>query len=287
MKNREGKLKKKEENKVETTGHSWDGIEEYKNPDPFWLRLVFYMALFFSLGYWLLYPSWPSQHSHGLLEWTSVKDVNEGLQEIQAKRAIYQQEFDKSSFEQIMNDPRLLKFALNGGNSTFQNNCVMCHGIGGGGNIGYPNLTAGAWLWGGKIDDIYQTILHGIRSEDPETRLSQMAAFGKDNILTEDQINLLVDYVIGLFRNAPKDATADALFQDNCSSCHGSKGEGNYELGAPALNDAIWLYGGDRPTVYHSIYYGRNGVMPYWAGKLDNSQIRQVAIYVHQLGGGQ
>lgn len=285
MKNKHNK--KNQIDQVKTTGHSWDGIEEYTNPDPFWLRLVFYITMFFALGYWLLYPSWPAQNQHGILEWTSVKALDKSLDEVAALRKEYQAEFDKASFEEILKDPKLLKFALAGGRSAFQNNCAMCHGVGGGGNIGYPNLTAGAWLWGGKPDDIYTTLKHGIRSTDPETRMSNMAAFGEDGLLTADQINLLTDYVIGLYNNAATKPEAAALYAENCASCHGDKGQGNYEFGAPALNDAIWLYGGDRATVFATIYHGRAGVMPYWSGRLDDSTIRQLTIYVHQLGGGE
>lgn len=285
----EQKVKKKRNNidQVQTTGHSWDGIEEYKNPDPFWLRLVFYFALIFSLGYWLLYPSWPAQHADGILNWSSIKALNESEVEITNLRKVYQAEFDKATFDQILSDPKLLKFANAGGRSAFQNNCAMCHGVGGGGNIGYPNLTAGAWLWGGKVDDIYTTLKHGIRSTDPETRQSNMAAFGEDGILSPEQIKLLTDYVIGLYSNSKQDPVAANLYASNCASCHGDKGQGNYEFGAPALNDAIWLYGGDYQTVYATIYHGRAGVMPYWQGRLDDSTIRQLAIYVHQLGGGE
>lgn len=41
-------MSKEVKKKAVTTGHSWDGIEEYNNPDSFWLRLFFYVALFFT-----------------------------------------------------------------------------------------------------------------------------------------------------------------------------------------------------------------------------------------------
>ncbi len=281
------KNKKSKQQEPVTTGHEWDGIKEYDNPDPLWLRYTFYMALFFSLGYWLLYPSWPSQRADGILDWSQYKELEESQQEIEKIREQYLAEFDKATFEQVIADPKLYKFAITGGKSAFLNNCAVCHGSGGAGNLGYPNLTAGAWMWGGKLEDLYQTLKFGIRSGHDETRDSQMAAFGKDKILKPEDVDVLTDFVIGLKDGKNYTDQANNLYQQNCASCHGAKGEGNYEFGAPALNDAIWLYGSDRANVYDVIYNGRQGVMPYWQGKLTDATIRQLALYVHQLGGGE
>lgn len=278
---------KTSDSEIKTTGHEWDGIKENDLPDPLWLRILFYIALFFSLGYWLLYPSWPSQNTHGALAWTSHKQLEESLAEIEAVRNEYLGEFNKAAFSDILKDEQLLKFALAGGKAAFANNCAVCHGAGGNGNLGYPNLTAGAWLWGGKIEDIYQTLQFGIRSGHDEARDSQMAAFGKDGILKKEEVDALTDFVIGLHNNSNTSSSANALYQQHCASCHGPKGEGGREFGAPALNDAIWLYGSSREAVYDVIYNGRQGVMPYWSGKLTDPTIRQLAVYVHQLGGGE
>lgn len=279
---------KKQKHESKTTGHEWDGIKEYNNPDVLWLRYTFYLAVFFSLGYWILFPAWPTPHDVGVLGWSSVKEVNRDIAEIEKIRKKYQDEFDKSSFEEIIKNPKLLKFALAGGKSVFENNCAQCHGAGGGGNPGgYPNLTTGGWLWGGKLDELYTTMKYGIRSEHPETRQSIMAAFGKDKILTADQINKVTDYVISL-RNLPDSSSeGHKIFQENCFSCHGEQGQVRREFGAPNLTDAVWLYGKDRETVHDVIFNGRGGVMPYWEGKLSDSSIRQVVIYEHQLGGGE
>lgn len=272
---------------VPVTGHEWDGIKEYDNPDPKWLRILFYITLFYALGYWLMYPSWPAQRSSGALNWSAQSELADSQKEIDHRRSVYLGEFMKASFEDIIKDEKLRKFAITGGQSAFANNCAMCHGAGGTGNKGYPNLTAGAWLWGGKFEDILQTLNYGIRSPHDETRQSQMAAFGRDGILTKDQVSMLTDFVLGMHKGENQSDAANKLFQANCASCHGAKGDGNYEFGAPALNDAIWLYGADRDTVYDVIYNGRQGVMPYWKGRLDDATIKQLAIYVHELGGGE
>jgi cytochrome c oxidase cbb3-type subunit 3 len=207
-----------------TTGHEWDGITEYDSPDPFWLRLLFYIMLFFSLGYWLLYPSWPTPNSEGFLNWSSAKQLQESLAEIEAVRADYQAEFDKASFEEIFKNQELMKFAIAGGQSAFQTNCAACHGNGGRGNTGYPNLTTGAWLWGGKVDDIYTTLKYGIRSGHDETRDSQMAAFGRDGILTAEEVNTVADYVMTLATGRSEGSAGDikinTIFEKICGGEH-------------------------------------------------------------------
>ena len=70
-----------------------------------------------------------------------------------------------ASLQEIVTDPQLLDFARAQGRPAFAENCAPCHGAGGGGAKGYPNLNDDDWLWGGKLDEIAQTIRHGIRSE--------------------------------------------------------------------------------------------------------------------------
>jgi cytochrome c oxidase cbb3-type subunit 3 len=283
------------EKEVKKPEHEWDGITEYDNPDPQWLRVTFYITVFFALGYWIFYPSWPTPNDNGVLDWSSDKQLAEELKTIYKIRQEYQVTFDKASFEEIMKDNNLMNYAQLSGQSIFQNNCAVCHGAGGGGNKGYPNLTAGAWLWGGKIEDIQQTITYGIRNGNPDARDSQMPAFGKDKLLSADDVKLMAQYVMYIAKSDQEKKQeqnldlkrADEVFQANCASCHGANGKGNYIAGAPNLTDAIWLYGGDFKTIYDVIYNGRAGNMPVWKEKLTDSEIKSVAVYVHQLGGGE
>ena len=283
---KEGKKREAKDKELKTTGHEWDGITEYDTPEPTGFRIVLYLTIFFTLGYWILYPSWPTGDG-GLLGWTSEEELERSQEEIEDVQAKYSVKFSKASFEEILEDPMLYKFAIVGGESAFKNNCALCHGQGGTGNPGYPNLTAGAWLWGGKIEDIYQTIRFGIRSSHEDTRDSLMAAFGKDKILTAKEVDELVDYVIAFYSGEKQGQKAASVYRENCAMCHGNRGEGNRDAGAPVLSDAIWLYGNDRKTVYDVIYNGRQGVMPYWEGKLSPATIKQLAVYVHSLGGGE
>ena len=156
---------------------------------------------------------------------------------------------------------------------------------------GYPNLNDDVWLWGGSLDEIRTTITHGIRSEgDKATRFSMMPAYGRDGILSSDQINDLVDYVLHL---AGEEANAEAVeraapvFAMQCAMCHRPDGTGERLQGAPNLTDAEWLFGGDRETIRTTIYESRFGVMPHWEQRLDEATIAALAVYVHALGGGE
>ena len=77
------------------------------------------------------------------------------------------------------------------------------------------------------------------------------------------------------------------MFSENCAACHGEDGKGNMELGSPNLTDAIWLYGSWKEDIVAQIGTPKHGVMPAWAGRLDDVSIKQLAVYVHSLGGGQ
>jgi cytochrome c oxidase cbb3-type subunit 3 len=151
-------------------------------------------------------------------------------------------------------------------------------------------LADDSWLWGGKLANIEQTIRVGVRSEHSETRTSEMPKFGVDQVLTPEQISDVADYVMSLSGTAVDPTAADrgaTLFAENCAACHAEKGEGNQEQGAPALNDSIWLYGGDREAVIAQITGPKHGVMPTWEGRLSDNWIKMLTIYVHSLGGGQ
>ena len=178
------------------------------------------------------------------------------------------------------------------GAAAFANNCAPCHGAGGQGAKGYPNLNDDDWLWGGKLADIQTTLQHGIRWDaDKATRSSMMPAFGKDGTLKADEIANVAQYVRSL-SGLPNEGNADLvkgkkLFADNCAACHAEDGKGNQELGAPNLTDKIWLYGSDTASIVNRINVGGGGVMPAWGDRLDPTTIKALTVYVHSLGGGK
>jgi cytochrome c oxidase cbb3-type subunit 3 len=174
-----------------------------------------------------------------------------------------------------------------GGQSVFGDNCAACHGSAAQGSPGYPNLADDDWLWGGTLDEIHTTIQHGIRAGDDDTRESDMPAFGHEDVLENAEIEQVVEYVMSLSGSGDAKAADQEIFADNCAACHGDDGKGLPEVGAPNLTDAIWLYGGSREAVTETVTASRHGVMPAWSGVLDDAQIKQLALYVHSLGGGE
>ena len=162
--------------------------------------------------------------------------------------------------------------------------------MGGTGGRGYPNLRDDVWLWGGSLEEIRHTIEVGVRSGNPNARMSQMPAFGRDQMLTPDQVDDLVEYVVKLSgrpANAAAVARAAPVFAAQCVACHGENGQGNQALGAPNLTDRDWLYGAERADIRGQIWNGRGGVMPSWASRFDPETIKALAVYIHANAAGQ
>ena len=278
---------------IETTGHEWDGIRELNNPLPRWWLYIFIASVVWSIGYYVAYPAIPlvSSYTKGMLGYSSRAEVAKSVTDAKAAQAVYVTRIADASLEEIRTDPELLEFALAGGKSAFNVNCSQCHGSGAQGFKGYPNLNDDEWLWGGAMEDIHFTIAHGIRNnQSDDARFSQMPAFLKDGILERDQIDQVAEFVLSLSGQASDPAAAEAgqvLFEENCLACHGEGGVGMAALGAPALNTQIWLYGGDKETLVQTISNSRAGVMPAWGKILSPETVKQLAIYVHSLGGGQ
>lgn len=287
--NKDNKNKKDNKKPLETTGHSWDGIEEYNTPTPRWWLTVWIITIIWAFIYWIFFPSWPTIKGNlkGSKEWTSKSQLVESEQEIALKQESYLEKFRKSSFEQILKDQDLLQFALKGGETLFKGNCAPCHGVGANGSKGFPNLNDDDWLWGGKIEDIYQTLMYGIRSGHQKSRESQMPSFGRDGILNKDQIANVVQHVRSLSGLDKPNADGQKIFAENCAVCHGQNAQGDRKFGAPNLTDQIWLYGGSVDDVTYTVYNSRRGVMPNWNERLSEDSIRQLTIYVHSLGGGE
>lgn len=281
---------------IETTGHEWDGLKELNNPLPRWWVWCFLITIIWSLWYFVMYPAWPTLSTDnqggtvGMLGENQYTELARSQQEIVQRQAAYLERFEKASFEEIMNDEELYRFAMAGGASAFKDNCATCHGTGGEGGMGYPNLNDDDWIWGGQLHEIHDTLLHGIRVQgDLDTRISQMPAFGKDKLLKREEVSAVTDYVLTLSGGEKLKGfeKGQAIFQQQCASCHGADGSGDHEFGAPNLTDAIWLYGGERQTIFETIYYSRAGMMPAWKDRLDDNTIRQLSVYIHQLGGGE
>jgi cytochrome c oxidase cbb3-type subunit 3 len=279
---------------TETVGHEWDGIEELNTPLPRWWLLTFYATILFSIAYVVVYPAIPlaTKGTEGLWGWSSRGDLAEETAAAEKQRAPLYAALAKTPIENLQADPKLYRAAIDGGRAAFKVNCVTCHGAGAAGIVGkYPNLADNDWLWGGDLKTLEQTITHGIRQPgDAQTRTSLMPSFGRDGILSPAQIGEVASYLRVLSKQDGPSAAASRgtqIFADNCAVCHGAAGEGGRNVGAPKLNDAIWLYGGKKAEIAASITNAHAGVMPAWGGKLDAVTIRMLAAYVHSLGGGE
>lgn len=279
---------------VETTGHEWDGLKELNNPAPRWWLWVLFLTIIWSVGYWVVYPAWPTLSGEGerggtkgRWEWTQYKELAAGQEEIDARRGEFAKKIKAHSLEEIQRDPELYAFAVVGGKTMFKENCAACHGTGAQGGNGYPNLNDDDWVWGGDLASIYETLRVGVRSGHAEARVSQMPAFGRDGMLTKEQISAVADQVLSLSGKGKASEEGATIYVENCAACHGDDGKGLREMGAPNLADAIWLYGGDKAALVAQVNNPRHGVMPAWESRLPEETLKQLAIYVHSLGGGE
>ena len=276
---------------VSTTGHEWDGIKELNNPLPRWWVITFYITIAWAIAYTIAYPAWPllSSATKGVVGFSSRNDVKNELAAAEAAKAKYVAAIQSKTVSEIAADDALREFAMAAGGAAFKVNCVQCHGSGAQGSTDFPNLNDDDWLWGGKAEQIQQTITHGIRfTADADTRQSEMPAFV--DVLKPDQIAQVSAFVASLsgpVRDKSLIAPGAKVFADNCVACHGDNAKGNRDLGAPDLTDAIWLHGSGEAAIASQVRTPKNGVMPAWVGRLGETTVKELAVYVHSLGGGE
>jgi len=275
---------------TDTTGHEWDGLKELNTPLPKWWLWTFYTTIAFSAVWMVVYPSFPGWR--GTSGWIAREAVMAEVEAANARNAPMMERLRQATPAAIAADPELRAFAVAGGRVAFANNCAGCHGAGGqGAPGGFPSLVDDDWLWGGSLEAIQHTIRHGIRAgESDEQRQSQMPRFGADGLLTPAQVNDVAEHVLSLTGRATDEAAArrgGEIYAEQCASCHGERGEGNRDVGAPRLSDQVWLYGGSKAQIVAMINNPRAGVMPAWQGRLDPAVINMLAVFVHSLGGGE
>ncbi len=270
----------------ETTGHEWDGIKELNNPLPKWWLYILWATVIWAFAYY--FWSSPIPGVQGFQE-PARERLAEDMAAAKQHQTVFLEKIVAAELQDIRDDPDLLSFAIAGGGSAFADNCAPCHGQGGAGVKGFPSLADDAWIWGGTLEDIHQTILHGVRNDDIQSRYSEMMAFG-DGILDHAQVSDVAEYVLSLSGQATDREAAErgkALFEDNCVACHAEGGVGDVTQGAPALNTAVWLYGGTKADIESQIWDPKHGVMPPWVDRLDEATVKMLSVYVHTLGGGQ
>lgn len=281
------------------TGHTYDGITELNNPLPKWWSYLFVFMIVFSLIYLALYPG--LGNFKGLLGWTSsnqdvrsLAEYNEAADKARTEELLVQYDREVIKADEVFGAKfRELTYEADGttyraiadiaqddnatkvGQRLFLQNCAQCHGSDARGARGFPNLTDGDWLWGGKPEQIKATLMHG--------RQGAMPAWG--DALGEDGIREVASYVLSLSGrkvDAVEAQKGQARFAV-CAACHGMDGKGNELMGAPNLTDNIWLYGGSRAAVEDTLRHGRHGVMPAWKDILGEDKVQLLSAYVYSL----
>lgn len=286
------------------TGHVWDdNLRELKNPPPRWWMLGLWASILWVVGYSLLYPTWPvgQEPTPGILGWSQMKEYEQGVAQVEAKRAKFEDQIKGMSANEILADPGLKQYTLASAKVLFGDNCSACHGSGGQGNPGYPVLADDDWLYGGNTAKIAESISIG----------RQGAMTPHKDILTEAEIDTLANWVVQMAETNGEGGSEEgwALYNTKgCSACHGQSANGVLAelpggnivtVGAANLTDGIWRF---KPGGYESARYtivngvnqpsnpdSRNAVMPAFGqtGQLTDQEIKKLVVYVHELGGGQ
>ncbi len=255
----------------EVQEHVWDeDLREYNNPLPRWWLNLFVISVIFGIGYLVWYPGLLGYD--GKSAWSSAAEMQDRLAEYHARRAQTYAAFAGQPLEALVEDAT----ARRAGEALFGNYCAGCHGAEGRGAKGYPNLTDADWLYGGTLEAIRTTITQG--------RRGTMPAFNGQ--IDREAFEALLSFVSRWPANPADErhAAGRKVFQARCAACHGADGRGNPVLGAPNLTDDIWLHGGDRESIRHTILFGRSSSMPAFGVMLDPTEIDVLAAYVYGLG---
>lgn len=299
-----------------STGHSWDGIEELTNPVPRWWVWSFYFTVVITIIYWIIYPAWPvgkdyTKGSFNDITYNVVKkngeveevtthwntrallmaDMQRGKEAL--KQKAYMDEVSKASFNEILEDPDKMAFARSLAKGIFGDNCAACHGTGGTGVVGlFPNLADDDWLWGGKVEDIQNTIANGQQGYMPDFKDS----------FNKEQMDAVTEYVLSLSghaMDAEKVATGKRIFngqEGGCYYCHTTEATGMTSVGSANLTDSIWTVAdvagaatleAKKDAVKSVIANGISRKMPAWSERLSANDIKLLTVFVHELGGGK
>ena len=262
--------RKRDNGEGNTTGHSYDGIEEYDNPLPAWWFFMFVITIVWGLGYLAAYPGLGNYP--GFLNWTQEGQHDQEVAAAEEKHRAMRDRYLALSVETIATDPAVKKM----GQRLFGNHCAQCHGIDARGAYGFPNIRDNDWLWGDSADAIKHTLVAG--------RQAAMPAWG--SVLGDQGISEVTAHLLRLNNRTSDPGLADAGAQKYgiyCSACHGTEGKGNPLMGAPNLTNGIWLYGGSESAIAQTLRHGRNGIMPAQASILSEDKIHILTAYVYGL----
>ena len=260
-----------EDSSPETMGHVWDeNLEEYNNPLPRWWMNLFYITLFWGIGYLIFYPGLGAYQ--GILGWSQTKQYEEEIQAAAEKYDPLFEQFQQTPIEKLAGDAEAVRV----GERLFAAYCSTCHGSDARGARGFPNLRDDDWLYGGEPEHIVATLTNGRNGIMPPWK----------EALSEKEIRSVskyVEHLAGRKVDATVVAEGEKPYATYCVVCHGADGTGNQQLGAPNLTDKIWLYGGSTLKIVETIAEGRNGNMPAHGEFLGGAKIHVLAAYVYSF----
>lgn len=253
----------------ESESHVWDeNIRELNNPLPMWWYWLFVGTVVWSALYLVYYPG--MGNFAGTSGWSQEQQYADEVAAAEAEYGPMFAAFAEEDMLDLATDPA----ALGIGASLFANYCSQCHGSTAQGARGFPDLTDGAWLWGGAPQQIEQSIVLGRNGVMP----SLGAVFPN-----EEAVDEMVGYVQSMQDGLDEDSPAHTRYMTLCVACHGPTGSGNAALGAPSLIDDIWLYGSSPREIRISIVDGRIGAMPAHGDLVGADRARILAAYVYSL----
>lgn len=309
---------------AKTTGHVWDDdLQDFANQPPKWWMLGLTASALWVVVYWLLYPAIPISIGGGSYfkgiglpgtgQWTAIKELAADQKVLDDVRGKWENKLKVMTPAAILADADLSEYAVRSGRVLFSDNCAACHGQNGVGTVQKgkfamreqglmaPVLNDDDWLYGGTIDTIYETITGG--------RQGMMVAH-KDT-LSAQQIDDVAHYVKAMNEEGKDKADANpavaagkkVFMGSDCTACHGADARGMHAMGSANLTDKVWRFDGSLEGIKQTIAYGVNSgdpnarvaIMPTWLkkdeqghviGKLDETAIKKLAVYVYKLGGG-
>ncbi len=283
---------------VPTTGHVWDDdLGDFTNQPPKWWMLGLTASAIWVVVYFLYYPSIPVSNAHGFFKgiggWTAISEMEADKSVVDEVRGKYEAKLKGMTPAAILADSDLTNYVTRSGKVLFGDNCAACHGTNGAGTVDKqglfaPILVDNDWLYGGKIDDIYTSIVGG----------RQGVMTPHKGVLTDQQIDDVAKYVKALSegKGASEPAGKAVFASSDCTACHGPDGKGMQAMGSANLTDQIWRFDGSLEGIKRTIAYGVNAgpdarvaVMPSFqaAGKLSDTEMKKLAVYVYKFGGGQ
>ena len=245
----------------------WDEtLREGTTAAPLWWFWMILALLATSVVYLILYPGLGSYA--GVLRWSQGGQIAASLARHEERFGPMRTEIATRALPALQQD----ELAMRSASHLFNNHCSACHGPDARGQAAlFPDLRDDSWQWGREEAQLAQTITHGRQAVMPPWQA----------VLNDDGVAKLADYVLALSSGtAPAESEMATTYRNYCSACHGSEGAGMTLLGAPALNDGVWLYGGSTAAVRESISRGRTGVMPPFGERLDGAQIKLLTAWL-------